>query len=495
MPTYEITDPDGKTYEVTGPGTKEEALAHIQAQYKTKQPAPPAEKPLGIATTPQQAATDAALPLLSGAIATPLAGLAGLAQGAKNLFSEGMPAADRVRQVQEGLTYQPQTMQGQAGTDAVSYLPTKYAEGADLIGANVADASGSPAVGAAVNTGIQALPAILAKGGKAPAAGALERAKVKAADLKNINSVRDTTLASAQEAGYVVPPSHIKSTVINNQVESIAGKAALDQEAALRNQKVTDSIGRREAGLAENEPLSVQSLAAAREKMAQPYRDVAALSKTAEKALDDLKETRNEAQAYWKHYGTSNDPKSMKQAKILDAQAKSLESVIEREAMKAGQGNLIADLREARKQMAKNYDVERALNVGDGHLDARVWGRMADKDKPLSGELMTAAKFAEAFPKYVTPEARIPTPGVSKLDAVLAAGGAGLGSMIGGPAGAVAGAVTPMAASRLARTAALSRFMQGGVPYGPGAGVSAMELLTRNPSAYMLGPTLREQDQ
>src|SRR5712664_914130 len=50
--------------------------------------------------SPTAGIADAALSLGSGAVAAPVAGLAGIAQGVKNLVSPGMSAADRVNQVQ-----------------------------------------------------------------------------------------------------------------------------------------------------------------------------------------------------------------------------------------------------------------------------------------------------------------------------------------------------------------------------------------------------------
>lgn len=38
MPTYVITAPDGRKFKVTGPGTKDEALAQVQQQYQAQQP-------------------------------------------------------------------------------------------------------------------------------------------------------------------------------------------------------------------------------------------------------------------------------------------------------------------------------------------------------------------------------------------------------------------------------------------------------------------------
>lgn len=106
---------------------------------------------------------EAALSLGSSAIATPIAGLAGMAQGVKNWVSPGMSAAERVAQVQNAMTYQPRTQEGKDALETVSKPAQWLGEGADKAGQVASDVTGSPAVGAAVNTGIQALPAIVMK--------------------------------------------------------------------------------------------------------------------------------------------------------------------------------------------------------------------------------------------------------------------------------------------------------------------------------------------
>lgn len=85
-------------------------------------------------------------------------GLAGLGQGAKNIVSPGMPAADRVEQVQNAITYQPRTGMG-AGSSAVAGAPgALYDQGTTKAGEFTADVTGSPAAGAAVKTVLSAAP-------------------------------------------------------------------------------------------------------------------------------------------------------------------------------------------------------------------------------------------------------------------------------------------------------------------------------------------------
>jgi hypothetical protein len=178
-----------------------------------------------------------------------------------------------------------------------------------------------------------------------------------------------------------------------------------------------------------------------RDKVAAPYREVAALSPNAQAALEQLKDARFNAIAYDKFYARSGDPNALAAAKNLHVKAEGFEQQLEGFAQKAGRPALIDELREARKQIAKSYDVERALNVGDAGVSAPALGRMLDKGKPLSGGLETAGRFAEAFPAVAREGAKVPTPGVSKVAAalspILGIGGYG----VAGPAGLAAAAL------------------------------------------------------
>jgi len=115
---------------------------------------------------------EAAENLITSAVAAPVAGLAGIAQGAKNLISgdpTNMSAADRVHQVQEGLTYQPRTELGQQTVDAATAPFRALADVGDKAGqgvSNIATKLGaSPEVaagaGAVTTTALQAAPSAL----------------------------------------------------------------------------------------------------------------------------------------------------------------------------------------------------------------------------------------------------------------------------------------------------------------------------------------------
>jgi hypothetical protein len=138
----------------------------------------------------------------SQVVAVPAAGVAGIVQGTKNLVSPGMPAADRVAQVSKALTYQPRSDVGQAAQASIAAPVQWLGDKANQAGAAVTDATGSPLAGAAVNTAIQAVPAILMH---------------KAGPLGKV------TIGAAPEAAAVVPAAAEAATRAKAYVTNTAG--------------------------------------------------------------------------------------------------------------------------------------------------------------------------------------------------------------------------------------------------------------------------------
>lgn len=109
-------------------------------------------------------AGETALTLGTGAIAEPVAGLSGLGQGVVSAVrGDDDPLArmaGRVEQAQEGLTFQPRSETGQEFTQAVA-APFQFVQEEVIRPAGEAAmrATGSPAVGAGVQTAGEALPA------------------------------------------------------------------------------------------------------------------------------------------------------------------------------------------------------------------------------------------------------------------------------------------------------------------------------------------------
>lgn len=297
---------------------------------------------------------------------------------------------------------------------------------------------------------------------------------------KAIQTLKQIATEGAQRAGYVTPPSAREAGgPVTTALESFGGKAALKQQATLHNQQVTDELARAAAGLKPGEEISKGALAQAREIAAEPYRQVASLSQTAAKALENLKQTRYESGLQWASYNRTANPDAIKLAKALDSRGKVLERVIEREAVKSGQDQLVQALREARVAIAKSHDVERALNPETGEVSAKVLARIADK-KRFTDELRTIASFGKAFPQYAGEATKTPTPGVSALNPLAAALYGGGGAALMGPMGAAAAGIPLLRGP--ARQLLLSRYPELAAalmkrPSGAVPGVAGLEAL------------------
>lgn len=344
--------------------------------------------------------------------------------------------------------------------------------GATAIGAasgflNPAGSMKERAVNTVVGGAAGAAGGALGKGVEKVTGKFLQKSTEKAAAAASKASPRVETIKAAQAEGYVIPPSATGGGKVAKTLESVGGKAATAQEASIRNQQVTNQIARREAGLAEDEPITEGSLAKARDRLAQPYKEIAAVSPRAKQALEKLQDARLDAKDAWKKYGgPSGGPEERRAAMAADNRVAVLERLIDREAKAVGRNDLLPALKQARIDLAKNHDVEAALNLGTGDVDARVIGRILDRrgEKAVTGGLQTVGKFAQAFAPFTSPKASGQSaPGVGYLRPYTPylLGAAGLGAteqLEGRPYGIVAGALPLL--SGPARAAALSRMMQ-----------------------------------
>lgn len=322
------------------------------------------------------------------------------------------------------------------------------------------------------------------------------------AEREAATSVRDETLQKARDLGFVVAPGDIGSTGvkgwINRRLESIGGKANVRQEIDVRNQEVTNAVGQRVLGLPPGTAITEEILKNYRDRMAGPYREVASLPtlpperikgiggyplfgptpKSASQALDELKQARFDSNMAWKDFARNGRTETYKEAAALDRRIESLEGHIEKTAIAAGRPDLVPALQDARTKIAQSWDIDRALNVGNADVSARILARMLDQGKKLSGELETVARFSNAFPRYTTEGSNVHMPTVSKTD-VLASIGLGIGgAAVGGPFGAAAG-VLPFLSGPV-RSTILSRPYQnfmGSQSYTPSLTTQALSRL------------------
>jgi hypothetical protein len=279
-------------------------------------------------------------------------------------------------------------------------------------------------------------------------------------------SVSDQILADSRRAGYVVPPATTNPNILNRTIEGVAGKASVAQLAAIKNQPITDNLARRALNLPPDAELTPETMEAVRAPAGEVYgrvagvgrftvddqykADLAKLSEAAKVIQSDLPKYRSGAQAEVQELSEALHPENgtmdastavalskdlrknansnyslaartgdstrLDIARAQQAAAAAVEDQLSRHLESIGQSELSGEWDNARRTIAKSYSVQNALD-GAGHVDATKLGKQLIKGKPLSGELETAANFANAFPKAarVLP-GKESNPGMSPLD-------------------------------------------------------------------------------
>lgn len=268
--------------------------------------------------------------------------------------------------------------------------------------------------------------------------------------------IRQGTMAKSQGAGYVVPPSTMNPNAMNTFLESFGGKIATAQDAALRNQSVTNTLAKRALGLSEDAPLAQESLAALRKEAGKAYetlRTVGAvtLDDTTKQSLDGIASKFTGSKLKDVLGGSNDIPKIVQTLKdepltgdtAVDAIAllrdkastayaqgskeigkayKSIAETIEGSMEKSLSGDALSKFREARQLIAKTYSVEGALNPATGNVVGSKLASQLGRGKPLTGDLLTAGRFAQAFPKAAREV--VDSGSVRNTDAILGSGAA-----------------------------------------------------------------------
>lgn len=192
MGTAQVTLPDGKIARVTydTPDQLDATVTDlVKAHPKGGAKDPGYNGPLQKAGNAiSEAVGEPALKAATGAAGAAVGGVAGAARGAgaglaalasgqnleqaRNAFAD--EATQTIQKTEEAFTRQPRTAVGQAVNKAVSTPFTLLAKGAGKVGEKTAQLTGSPALGAAANTAVQAIPGALGKllgAGEAAGAG------------------------------------------------------------------------------------------------------------------------------------------------------------------------------------------------------------------------------------------------------------------------------------------------------------------------------------
>lgn len=435
-------DFEGTVHEFPDDFTDDDISAALASQQKPK---PAVDKPL-----PRQSGwptnllgpLDAGLSMASGAVAAPLAGLAGLATGGN---------ADTVHNVQDALTYQPRTEVGQGITNAVAWPFEKLAQGADYAGQKVADLTGSPAAGALTNTALQAAPMALTPAAGRGARGRVNRQAGEFADRRAANVEVDAARARARESGVIARPTQIRNNAWTRLLERVSGADRMDARTLQRNADTFNRLARESVNLRQDQPLSPTTLRQVRQQHGRAYEDVkqiteplivnpeyrtsvadiggartalarefpeivrneqiaglrnsllpegAATQMSPAAAVELVRELRSQATRNFRAAdGPSPNPGAEALARAQRQAADAVDQLIQDNLeQRFGRGEVFQRYVEARQQIARTHDIESALNETTQNVNAARFSRLIDDQRPLDPRLRTIGEAHQAFP-------------------------------------------------------------------------------------------------
>jgi hypothetical protein len=329
---------------------------------------------------------------------------------------------------------------------------------------------------------------------------------------KEINAVRDATLRAGLEEGYMATPGSVTPQGRNIIAERMAGKTNLEQLMSINNQDVTNKLARRAVNIDETAPLTSENMrgirAAEYEKGYKPVERIGEVPADVQYFVDlnnvKLKYTGpqksfpgavpDEVTKLFDIYSTDkfNSKDAVQAIRNLreDARANfrknenatanaqldianALENQMERAIAATPTPNantLLEQFRLSRQRMAISHTIEDAIREGGGSVEAKKLARDLQSGKYLSGDLKTAAEFANVFPRVSKTAAEIGTPGAgTMMGAPSGFGGligsglgymAGEGSGMGALVGSAAGAYGPQTVSAAMRNYLMSQGVQ-----------------------------------
>ena len=305
-----------------------------------------------------------------------------------------------------------------------------------------------------------------------------------------------------QAAGYVVPPTQVKPSVLNRLMEGTAGKLTTAQNASFANQEVTNKLASRALGLPENEVLTPEVLSNVRNQAGHAYENLRLSGRiypdlTYQKQLDDVVKDFRMAEMDFKNAKLRPEVDLIESLKSKSFDANSavskiielrkdankyynagdasmgetykkaagvLEDTIEKHLAKIGDTDKLQKFRDARQLIAKTYTVEGALNPATGTIDAQKLAVALKTGEPLTGELKQIGNFGLAFPQATKTTERMGSlPQISPLDVLPAAATGGVTYLSGHETEATPLGIASLALRPSMRAMALSKPVQRGL--------------------------------
>jgi hypothetical protein len=395
--------------------------------------------------------------------------------------------------------YQPKTKYGQQYTQGLGELLHEIAKKVDIPGLGQAlgglggelgtlGRAASIDVGTVANEG-----GIMGARASEYAQKALNSAGVGGTKLEKVAPASKAQAAAikGQEAGFVLPPSQAKPSLLNKLITGYGGKIQTEQAASAKNQPITNRIIKDDLGIPQDRDLDEIEFSQYRKAQSKPYDEVRALpdmylptnrgapselkvktsidplspgreihSVSGDELVRAWKKANADARGYYKSDKINPHPDTLAKAHQKDAEAHAIDDMISMHAQNSGKTDLHARLQTARKNIAKSHDIEAATNPSTGNVDAQALYNNLRKGKYMTGGQKEVANFAGNFKKSVQlPEKIGAQPGISPLD-VATAGIEGTGAMAAGKPGLAASAISAALGRPIARKIALSDWYQ-----------------------------------
>jgi hypothetical protein len=268
---------------------------------------------------------------------------------------------------------------------------------------------------------------------------------------------------AAIDQGAVLPPTQVNPTILNKLLEGYSGKDQTKQLASIKNQNLVNEQARKTLNLApdtEITPLVLQQFRdqkglaydalranptyyADKQFFAELNKETAKLQSmktldvkteldllnnlkvmnfTGDELVNSIKRLRDRSKTNSSALASSEN-KELGQAQKFAAQQ--LEALAERNLTNFNQPDVMKNFRQARQDIAKSYNIEKALNAASGDVSAANLGTLAKQGKIVPAELQTLANAAATYPNAFQNVARIGSvPGISPVDVIPAAAAA-----------------------------------------------------------------------
>lgn len=217
------------------------------------------------------------------------------------------------------------------------------------------------------------------------------------------------TLTGANELGLIVDPTIYQDAIGKSALMKVAGGSTKFQEAASRVNyprmtEAVESVLGVPAGTSFDRAFFLQE----KMKLGESYKKVAAVSKKAEGALDDWKIANEAISVNAAAAGAERNPKVRLEYREAARKAKEdadkAFAVIQTEAYATGNGHLVKDLQDSRKQYARLYAIKSAVNEASGKIDnPAAWGIMYEAGVPFDGKMEKLARLSSIMPEVLQP--------------------------------------------------------------------------------------------